>query len=117
MLLPEVANFFGPNIAELQEKSNAQTDHLLQQGAAISKLLQSFQCATEALPSQPEHSFGSTSVQPPIPPLVQSTVEEIQSAVLHIPVSASKSGADYLNKFLKKKKLMKPFLKMQLTIS
>ena len=73
MLLSEVANFFGPNIAELREKSNAQTDHLLQQGAAISKLLQSFQCATEALPSQP--------------------------SVLHPPISASKSGVDYLKKF------------------
>ena len=95
----KVANFFGPNIAELREKSNAQTDHLLRQEAAISKLLQSFQCATEALPFQPEHSFGSTSVQPLIPPLVQSTIEEIQPSVLHPPVLASKSGADYLKSF------------------
>ena len=40
MLLSKVANFFGPNIAELREKSNTQTDYLLQQGAAISKLCQ-----------------------------------------------------------------------------
>ena len=43
--------------------------------------------------------FPLRTVQPPIPPLVQSTVEEIQSALLHPPVSASKSGADYLKKF------------------
>ena len=72
-------------------------NHLLQQDAAITKLLLSFQGATEALPPQPGHSFGSTSLVQPqnIPSLIQLVIEEVQPSVLHPPISANKSGANY----------------------
>ena len=117
MLLSKVANFFGPNIAELCEKSNAQTDHLLQQGAAISKLLQSFN-------AQQKHSLLNLNILL-VPLLLNLLVPRWSNQLLKkfnllfciLLYQQVKVVWITLKSFLKKKKLMKPFLKMQLTIS
>ena len=87
-------SLFDPNIAELGEKSNTQTDHLLQQDAAIKKLVLSFQ-ATEAPPTWSFiwfHFFGSTSKYS----LVYSTSQWGSLTFCLAPSSISnKSGANY----------------------